>query len=293
MFIQLITNGIIAGCAYALVAIGFGLIYSTTRILHFAHGAIYTLAAYVFFALYVLVGWHVGSAALLALAVASVTGGVINEIIYRPLIERGTSSLILVLSSIGVYTIIVNLIAMLYGSETKVLYEGAQTTYSVGTVILTEIQILIAGVFIIVFWAYKILLKKTAFGKVIRAVRDYPDLVSAMGVDLPGTRRAVFALGSAISALAAILLGMDVGIDPNMGMSAVLNGAIAVIIGGVGVFRGAVVGAFVLGILQSLVVGTLSGRWADALAFVVLTLFLLFRPEGILGHTRRMEEAAS
>jgi branched-chain amino acid transport system permease protein len=134
------------------------------------------------------------------------------------------------------------------------------------------------------------MLRKTAFGKVIRAVRDSAELVSAMGVNLPRTRRAVFALGSAVSGLAAILLGLDVGIDPNIGMAAVLNGAIAVIIGGVGVFRGAVVGAFVLGILQSLVVARFSGRWADALAFVVLILFLIFRPEGVLGPSRRVEE---
>jgi branched-chain amino acid transport system permease protein len=146
--------------------------------------------------------------------------------------------------------------------------------------------------FVVLFFALWAILRKTNLGKTIRAMRDDPDLLAAVGVNQRRVRRSVFALGSAISSVAAILLGLDVGIDPNVGMTAVLNGAVAVIIGGVGIFEGAAVGALALGLLQSLVIWNASARWVDAIAFVALIAFLLFRPQGIVGQRRRLEETA-
>lgn len=293
MVSQLLANGIIAGCAYALVALGFALIYNTTRTFHFAHGAVYTLSAYFFYTLYNLWQWPLIPAFFVTLVIIAVVGILIDEIIYMPLVRRGSSQLIQLLSSLGLYIVMINFIAMIYGNETKVLSPGVQPTYSIGSLILTQIQVATVVAFVALFIGLIVLLKKTRLGKIIRAMRDDPQLVSVMGINPRRVRRVVFALGSALAAVAAMLLGLDVGIDPNIGMAAVLNGAVAVIIGGVGIFAGAALGALLLGILQSLAIWQASARWQDMVTFLVLILFLLFRPEGILGVRRRIEEATA
>jgi len=293
MVTQLLANGLIAGCAYALVALGFALIYNTTRTFHFAHGAVYTLAAYLFYTMRNLWSLPLLPAMALTLGLVAIFGILIDEMIYKPLVKRSSSLLIQLLSSLGLYIVIVNFIAMIYGNETKVLSPGVQPTYSLGAVILTQIQVATAVAFAVLFISFFVILRKTRLGKVIRAMRDDPQLISVMGINPLRVRRVVFALGSALAAVAAMLTGLDVGIDPNIGMAAILNGAVAVIIGGVGIFEGAALGALLIGILQSLAVWQASARWQETITFVVLILFLIFRPEGILGTRRRIEEATA
>jgi len=144
---------------------------------------------------------------------------------------------------------------------------------------------------VVLFIGLVLLLRKTRLGQQLRAMRDDPELVTVIGLNPRTLRRVVFGLGSALAAVAAILLGLDVDIDPHIGLAAVLNGAVAVIIGGVGRFEGAALGALVLGLLQSVAVWQTSARWQEAVTFGVLILFLLFRPQGILGKKRRVEEA--
>jgi branched-chain amino acid transport system permease protein len=290
MLVQLLANGLITSCAYALIALGFGLIYNTVRIFHFAHGAVYTLSVYIFYAVYVIMDWPIILAAALALMTAAAAGVLIDELIYRPLIERGASALILMLSSIGLYIVIINLIALVYGNENKVLSSGLQSSYVLGPAVVTKIQLIMVLSFIMLFGFLVPFLRKTNLGRVIRAMRDDPELLSALGINPRTIRRAVFALGSTLSAVAAILLGFDVGIDPNVGMMAMLRGAVIVIIGGVGVFEGAALGALALGILESVAIWQVSARWSDPITFIIFIFFLLFRPEGMLGQRRRVEE---
>jgi len=287
---QFLVNGFITGLAYALIALGFGLVYNTTRIFNFAHGAVYTLSAYVFYTFYVVMGWHILLAAIVALGVSALTGVLIDEFVFRPLIKRGGSLLIALLSSLGLYIVMVNVIAVAFGNENKTLSIGVQPTYMLGAVIVTRIQLIIVAVFALIFSSFLVALRKTNIGKVLRAMRDDPDLLASMGVNQWSVRRLVFALGSTLSSVAAILLALDVGIDPNVGMTAMLNGAVAVIIGGIGIFEGAAIGAVTLGLLQSLVIWQTSARWADAIIFLTLIFFLLFRPQGIIGQRRRIEE---
>jgi branched-chain amino acid transport system permease protein len=290
---QLLANGLVTGCAYALMALGFALIYNTTHIFHIAHGAVYAVAAYLFYSFYVLWSIPLVGAALLTVVGAAVMGVLIDEVIYMPLSQQDSSLLIHLLSSLGLYIALVNVIAMFYGNQTKVLSSGVQATYSVGGVILTQIQVVTVGVAVVLFIGLVVLLRQTRLGQQLRAMRDDPELVSVVGLNPRALRRVVFALGSALAAVAAILLGLDVDIDPHIGLAAVLNGAVAVIIGGIGLFEGAALGALVLGLLQSVAVWQASARWQEAVTFGVLILFLLFRPQGILGKKRRMEEATA
>jgi len=292
MLIQLLANGFVSGCGYALVALGFALIYNTTRTFHFAHGAIYTLAAYLFYTLKNL--WHIPLSISLptSLALIALSGILIEDFLYLPLLKREASLLIHLLSSLGAYIVIVNLIAMIYGNETKILSPGIQPTYKIGSVILTRIQLIIVLAFLLLFGAFLMLLKKTHLGKIFRAMRDDPELVSAMGINPFRIRKVVFALGSFLAGVASILMALDVGMDPHVGMPALLSGAVAVIIGGIGIFEGAALGALSLGVIQSLVIWKISARWQDTATFLLLILFLLFRPCGVLGKRGRVEEEA-
>jgi len=290
LVVQLLANGFVTGCAYALVALGFAFVYNTTRIFHFAHGAVYALAAYVFYSLFVQWGVPLIVAAPGTILLIAIAGILIDELVHAPLDRQDASMLIHLLSSIGLYTVIVNGIALLYGNQTKVLRSGVQSTYSLGSITLSRIQVatlvtavLLLGIVFIVLW-------NTRLGKMLRAMRDDPKLVAVMGINPRSLRWAVFSLGSGLAAVAAILMGLDFGIDPYIGLSAILNGAVAAIIGGVGLFEGAVLGGLLVGLLQALVAWQASAEWQDAITFVVLILFLLFRPEGILGEKRRVEE---
>jgi branched-chain amino acid transport system permease protein len=181
---------------------------------------------------------------------------------------------------------------LFFGNETKILRPGVEATYHIGSVILTRIQIaqVIAAV-LLVPWLL-LFIRDTRWGKMIRAVRDNPVLAMVMGVDLHAVRLMVFVIGSVLGGVAAILSALDVGMDPYVGMPALLVAAVAMIVGGVGTFGGAVVGALLLGILQSLVIWQVSARWTDALTFGLLILFVLFRPQGLLGGRRRLEETS-
>ncbi|MBN1155650.1 branched-chain amino acid ABC transporter permease [candidate division KSB1 bacterium] len=292
MLLQLLANGIISGCSYAIVALGFAFIYNTTRTFHFAHGGVYTLSVYLFYTLYNLWALPLIVAIVITVAVTAFVGILIDKIIYIPLVKRGSSLFIQMLSSLGLYIVLINFVAMIYGNETKVLSPGIQPTYSFGSLILTQIQLATAIAFVVLFIGVIVVLKKTRLGKTIRAMRDDPQLVSVLGINPRRVRRVVFALGSALAACAAVLSGLDIGTDPNVGMAAILNGAVAVIIGGVGIFEGAALGAFLLGILQSLAIWQASARWQEMITFLILILFLLFRPQGILGVRHRIEEVS-
>jgi branched-chain amino acid transport system permease protein len=145
--------------------------------------------------------------------------------------------------------------------------------------------------FLILFSLSVLLLRKTRLGKIIQALADNPTLVTVLGIDIRKIRIYIFALGSFLAGVASCLVALDVGMDPYVGIGAFLIAAVAVIVGGVGIFEGAVLGSFILSILQNLIIWKVSAKWQNTLVFLILIIFLLFKPEGILGKRRRIEEA--
>jgi len=291
MLWQLLANGLVNGCLLAMTAFGFALIYNTTRIFHIAHGAIYTASAYLCYIFLVKLGWNNLLSIFLSLILTALMGVITELFVYAPLERRRASLSVALISSLGLYIVLVNLIAMLFGNETKVLRQNVATTFYFGPVILTHLQLSQVIVATILLPLLLIFLRVTDWGKKIRALRDDPILTEVMGVNIRMVRLFVFALGSALAGTAAILYALDVGIDPHVGMPALLTAAVALIVGGVGTFEGAIVGAFLLGILQSLLIWQVSTRWIDTVTFALLIFFLLFRPQGLLGQRRRLEEA--
>jgi len=229
-------------------------------------------------------------AVALTLVVAIIVGCSIDWLAYSPLYRKRASTSIYLLNSFGLYTALINLVALVYRSEVRILPTTPQSTLFFGPVLLTEnqlIQITISIILLPMMFA----LRKSICGRLIRAVRDDAALAETTGVNLFIVRSLVFATGSAFAAVAAILAVLDVGADPQAGLPVLLTAAVAVIVGGIGSFGGPILGSVFIGALQSLAVWVLSPRWAQTITFSVLILFMIFRPIGILNATKRLEEA--
>lgn len=290
MLLQFLANGLCAGAVYALVALGFGLIYSSTRVFHLAHGGVYAASAYTLYFALEFLHLPVIPAVLVALAAAASLGGMAELLVYRPLYASAASSAVVLVSSLGLYIVMVNLIALVAGNSVIILRPGVETTIMVMGVVLTRIQVaqLIVGGAAIS--GYAVFLLRTRAGTLFRALADNSPLLSVLGTRVHHLRLAVFVLGSALAGLGAALAALDVGIDPHAGLPAVLVAAVACIIGGVDRLLAPAAGAVLLGVLQSLVTWQTSASWQTAVTFGLLILFLLFRPTGLAGGVRRLEE---
>ncbi|NIM12409.1 MAG: branched-chain amino acid ABC transporter permease, partial [Candidatus Aminicenantes bacterium] len=214
MVLQFIAEGLIRGCSYALVALGFAFIYNTTRIFHFAHGAIYTLAAYLFFTFWNL--WHFPLILSLFLVLGSMAlvGIFVDATVHLPLVRRDATPIVHIVSSLGLYIIIVNFIAMIYGSETKIPLPDIQPTYNFATISLSRIQIFIFACFILISAIFLLVLKQSRMGTILRAMRDDPQLISVMGINPIYVRYIVFSIGSVLAAVASVLNSLDTGMTP-------------------------------------------------------------------------------
>jgi branched-chain amino acid transport system permease protein len=287
---QFIANGLCRGSIFAMVALGFGLIYTTSGVFHIAHGFIYTAAAYALYWAGAFLKAPLAFSVLVALASTVALAVLIETLVYRPLDRRKASSTVLLISSFGVYIVGVNLLAMMFGNETKILRAGVEGTFRLGNVVLTYIQILQLACGLVVVVAYWLFLRRTAIGRISRAVADDPVLASVLGVPVEGVRILAFSIGSILAAIGAILIALDVGMDPHVGMPMVLSAAVACLIGGLHRFIAPALGGILLGLIQSLVIWQTSARWESAITFTILIGFLLFRPQGLLGVRQRLEE---
>lgn len=291
MFLQLLANGLTSGSVYALVALGFGLIYNTTGIIHFAHGIVYTASAYILYHCFINLHLSLFASIALSLTGASLLGILIEIVIYAPLRKKGAAPATYIISSLAVYILIQNLIALIFGNETKILFSGVGKTYQLGSIILTQIQLLEGVIFLFLFILFCLFLTGTKTGIALRGLAGNPNLAVVLGIDVNKARGIAFGLGSFMAGTGAVLISLDVGIDPNMGLDIFLLAIVAVIVGGVKVLSGAALGGLMLGIIQNMVIWQASARWMDLITFFILIFFLLFRPEGILGRSRRVEEA--
>lgn len=291
MFAQMLANGLVNGLSYAMLAVGFALIYNTTRVFHIAYGATFAAGAFVFYYCFVPLSLAMPLAVAVCLAITSLLGIGLDRLVYAPLARSNATPLVALLSSLGVYLVVMNSIALLFGSNSKVLLPGAQAHCRLAGFVLTHTQIATAATSFVVIPGVLLWLRFSRYGRLVIAIRDNPDLAVVLGTDLGVARALVFAVGSFLCGISAALYALDIGIDPGIGMPALLIAAVALIVGGVGTFGGPVVGALLLGIIRSVIAGFISTKWMDAGTYAVLILFLLLRPEGLLGRRRRIEEA--
>lgn len=287
MFIQFLLNGLITGLLYAVASLGFSLVYNTTRIFHVAYAAIYVSAGYFFYTFTNLLHLPVWLSFILSVTSTALLGVFVEIAVYKPLEIKKTSSNLIMISSIGILIILTNLIALLYGNETKVITNQISSSIEFGELLLTYNQLIQAGVCILCLLLILYFLKNTRLGLQTRAIRDDAALSQIFGINLYGVRVIIFGLSGALAAVVSCLIAYDVGMDPYVGMPLLLNAMVALIVGGIGRFETPILGGLILGILQSVAVYFFESRWENAITFSLLLIFLIFRPQGILGEKTR------
>lgn len=284
---QFIVNGFITGVLYSLLAIGFALVYNTTKLFHIVAAAIYVFAAYMFYLFAVTFGFPVFVGAIIAIALTMGLSLLTDVSVYRSLKNRKASNNVAMIASIGMMTVIVNLLAMFFGNETKVIDNTIHRSFSVGNIIITTPQmwqLVVGGIVIAIFLVF---IGLTQWGIRFRALSVDSVLYETMGYDTSRTRTLVFLMSGAFIAIGSCLTVYDIGLDPHMGMNVLINAMVAMIIGGVGRFSTCVLGGITLGILQALTVYQFSSNWQNAVTFVLLLILLFLRPQGIAGYKQR------
>ncbi len=290
LLLQLLHNALVNAAIYSLLAVGFGLVYRSMRFFHIAFGAVYIVSTYMVIAATVNFGLPLPPSIAIGLLIASVTGWIMDRTVYFPLENAGATPGVLFIASLGIYILFVNLIALLFGNEVKILLKGIEPSFSIGSLIFTRMQFIqfaVGWIVVLFFW---IGIRKNTLIKGIWAMGETPVLVRVLGLPYKRMRTVVFTLSSALAGTASILTALDVGIDPHVGMQALLTGAVAVIVGGVDVFWGWIGGALILAVLQSIAVWQFSARWNDLITFGILIATLLLRPQGLFSPKKRREE---
>ena len=288
MLLQFIINGLITGLLYSLLAIGFALVYNTTHIFHIAAAGIYVFAAYMFWLFAVKLGIPTLLAAAIAILLTMGLSLLSESTLYRPLRKKKTSLSVIMIASIGLMTVIVNLIAMFFGNETKVVENSILKTYQWGELIITTPQLYQIIVSVVAITIFLLCLDRTTYGLKIRALSADETLFETLGYNKQQTFSVIFLASGLFIGLASCATVYDVGMDPNMGMTVLINAMVAMIIGGTGRFNTCVLGGLLLGVLQSLTVFFFASNWQNAITFALLLGFLFLRPQGIAGYKQRV-----
>ncbi len=285
MIQQLLVNGLIAGSIYALIAVGFAIIYGTVRFFHFAHGAVYAVGAYLAWFTISNLGLPSAIGVVLACLAAGCLGLLFDVGVYRPLRARRSPNMVFLLASFGLFVLVQNALQLVFGTDIKSLRLGSveEGHHFLGAVITnTQIGIVVACAFLAL--TATLFLERSRLGKAIRAVSDDAVAASIVGIDSERIVRVSFFLGSLLAGAAGILVSLETNIEPTMGLNAILKGIIAAVIGGIGSIPGALAGGLLIGLAENLGLWGISAGWKDAIAFVILVAFLLLRPAGLFGR---------
>jgi len=295
--LQQILNGLSLGSIYALIALGYTMVYGILKLINFAHGEVFMIGAYAgyFAALglgverYTDAGFPLYLAILVlvfAMAVAALLGASIEFLAYRPV--RSAPRLTPLITAIGVSLFLQNA-AMLAFTPNPRPYPAIlkEVRFELGGVIVTNVKLTIFVVAIALMVGLNAFIQRTWTGKAMRAVSTNIDAARLMGIDTDRIIRATFAVGSALAAAGGILFGLDqITINPLMGVLTGLKAFVAAVLGGIGNIRGAVLGGLLIGLAEQMTAGYLSPDYRDAITFVILIIILILRPQGLLGVVR-------
>lgn len=284
MFWEQLLNGLTLGSTYALIALGYTMVYGIVQLINFAHGEIYMFGAFAGLFLVTVCGVNIFVAMLGAMAFCMVLGIVVERIAYRPL--RGKSSrLSALISAIGVSIFLSTLMVLLRGTNTTRFPEVlARHTYSVGSVEMSSLQVIILITSALLMVGLQLMIMKTKIGKAMRACSEDIDAAYLMGINVNRVISFTFAIGSALAAAGGVMVGLYYSaVWPYMGTMAGMKAFAAAVLGGIGSVPGAMVGGISLGVMEIFGVAYLSSSYKDAIAFAVLILVLIIRPQGIMG----------
>ena len=284
-FLQYLINGISIGAVYAIIALGYTMVYGIAKMLNFAHGDVIMVGAYISFCVTNYLGLPAIVSILAAMFVCMILGIIIEGLAYKPL--RGASSLAVLITAIGVSYFLQNAAQLIWGSAPKnytsivtfdpiKLFDGRLTI--TGEVIIT----IVASVVIMV--ALTLFTGKTRMGKAMRAVSEDRAAAQLMGINVNNTISMTFAIGSALAAIAGVLLCSTVPtLQPTTGSMPGIRAFTAAVFGGIGSIPGAMLGGILLGIIETMTKAYLSTQFSDAIVFLVLIIVLLVKPAGLMG----------
>jgi branched-chain amino acid transport system permease protein len=282
LFFQLLLNGIWAGSIYAILGVSWGLIFAATRTFHFAHGATFVIAAY-FTYLISNLGLGLALASMVGVAAAVSFGMIIEGVLYRWLRRVYATQLVVFIASLGSLIFVENAIGMFFGSDAKALSGFPIKSIKIGSVGFTSLYVAMFVTSALLLASLMFFLSRTTSGRAIRAVISNPEMAEVIGIDTDRVYLIVYAIGSALVAVGAILVTLDRGASPELGTWAILYAFIPVIIGGVGSIPGAALGGLIIGMAESIGIWKISSQWQLGIAFVVLLLVLILRPSGLFG----------
>lgn len=285
-FIEQLINGLSIGSIYALIALGYTMVYGIMKLINFAHGDIYMVGAFTGYFASTFLHWGFVPSLLLAMVVCLILGVSIERVAYRPL--RDKSKISILITAIGVSLFLENGGIILLSPNVRsfpAIFKQHVYKFFNGYVTLSNRQILIFVISIIMMVGLQLIIYKTKIGKAMRAVSNDTDAAKLMGVNVDKTVSFTFAIGSALAAVAGVLVGVYYNsIDPLMGIMPGLKAFIAAVLGGIGVIPGAMVGGLLMGVVETMVSGYGSSLYRDGVSFAILILILLIKPTGLLGH---------
>ncbi len=283
MLLQLLVNGIVLGSIIALAAIGLSMVYGILKFANFAHGDFLTFGAYLAFVFNVVFGFYFILACAVSVILTAMVGVGCDYAIWRPMRMKNANRVTLIIISIGMALFIRNLIIFMWGADIKRYALPVKRGIEFGTIIITQNQIVEIVVAVACMLLVHYILKKTFIGKAMRALADDIDLAKVSGIDVDRVIRYTWVVGMALASVSGILYGLLANINPNMGWFLLLPMFAATILGGIGNPYGAMAGGIMIGLAQELSTAILPPEYKMAVAFAILIIVLLLRPQGIMG----------
>lgn len=285
-FITYLINGVSLGSVYAIIALGYTMVYGIAKMLNFAHGDIIMIGAYVVFTIVTTLGLNPVLGILIAVVVCTLLGLLIERLAYKPL-RNAASPLAVLITAIGVSYLLQNIALLIFGANTKsftsvVKFEGL--SLAGGSVVITGETIITIGSSLLIMLFLTLFVNKTKAGQAMLAVSEDKGAAQLMGINVNGTIALTFGIGSALAAIAGVLLCSTYpALTPYTGAMPGIKAFVAAVFGGIGSIPGAMIGGILLGIIEIFGKAYISSQMADAIVFGVLIIVLLVKPTGILG----------
>lgn len=280
--LQQTINGLAIGGVYVLIALGLTTVFGILGIAHFAHGSISMSGGYLTFFLVTGLGFPVLAAIPIALIAGMWLGVLVEILAYRPV--RNANHINAFIVALGLTMMVEGINLQLFGHEQVVIPTGLSQVFRLGGITIPELRLYVIIGAIVLVVAMMIFVERTKTGQAIRAVAENRDAAILMGVNVKTIPLIVFSVSTALGVAAGIMVGALFAIAPGIGEGLVVKGFAVLILGGLGSFPGAILGGTVLGITESIAAGFISSAYKDVIAFVVMILVLLIRPQGLLGR---------
>lgn len=287
--LQQLINGISLGSIYALVALGYTMVYGILQLINFAHGDVYMVGAYVGYVCMAHLQVGFVPSLLAAMAVCALLGVIIERVAYRPL--RRSTRIAVLITAIGVSLLLEYTMMYFMGSAVRsypAKPDYMTKSFTIFGAVVTSLQIIIVSISVVLMIALQFVVKKTKLGKAMRAVSQDRDAAQLMGISVDNTVSFTFALGSALAGAAGVLVGLYYNsINPLMGILPGLKAFVAAVFGGIGLIPGALIGGYFIGAAETIASGLGFSTFRDAVVFAILIVVLIVKPSGVLGKNVR------